>query len=174
VSRPISSDARAITLLVYLFSDPKPSGNTSREIWTKANEEIKVAKACMRALLHDWLTTSFEADADFPDLREAYLPEAILIYISGLHFVGTTVSRDNLLEAMELAAVIAEKDSDVAQLFLKVGRMKELVEAFASASKALAVISADKKKGSAASSKKLREMGWTKELWTVKEPSASS
>jgi nuclear pore complex protein Nup107 len=147
-------------------------GNTSREIWSKATEEIKVAKACMQPLLHDWLTTSFEADADFADIREAYVPETVLIYISALHFVGTTVSRDNLLEAMELAAVIAEKNSDVAQLFLKVGRMKELVEAFASASKALAVISADKKKGPAANSKKMREMGWTKELWTIKKPSA--
>jgi nuclear pore complex protein Nup107 len=148
-------------------------GNTSREIWQKATEEIKIAKAYMRPLLHDWLTTSFEDDPDFVDIREAYLPETVLTYISALHFVGTTVSRDNLLEAMELAAVIAEKGSDVAQLFVKVGRMKELVEAFASASKALAVISTDKKKGSATSSKKMREMGWTKELWTVKKPSSS-
>lgn len=70
---------------------------------------------------------------------------------------------------MDLAAVIAEKDSDIAALFVKTGRMKELVEAFASASKALAIWTVDNKKASSHSSaKKMREMGWTRELWNVK------
>jgi nuclear pore complex protein Nup107 len=79
-----------------------------------------------------------------------------------------SVSRDNLLECMELAALIAEKDSDVASVLMKSGRMKEMVEGFANASKALAVIGADKKTTTSASNKKMRELGWTRELWTVK------
>ncbi len=98
-------------------------------------------------------------DKDFQDLREAYIPETVLTYISCLHFAGTSLSRDNLLECMELAAVIAEKGSDVAKEFMKSGRMKELVEAFASCSKALAIWTSDKK-GSQTNSKKIREMGW--------------
>jgi nuclear pore complex protein Nup107 len=98
-------------------------------------------------------------DKDFQQLREAYIPETVLAYISCLHFAGTSLSRDNLLECMELAAVIAEKGSDVAQEFLRCGRMKELVEAFASCSKALAIWTSDKK-ASQANSKKIREMGW--------------
>jgi len=107
------------------------------------------------------------ADNDFEDLRVAYIPETVLAYISSLHFVGTSLSRDNLLECMNLAAVIAEKDSDVAAEFVKCGRMKELVDAFASCSKALA-ISTTEKKGAQMSSKKFREMGWSRELWSIK------
>jgi nuclear pore complex protein Nup107 len=106
-------------------------------------------------------------DPDFEALREAYIPETILAFVSSLHFVGTSLSRDNLLECMELAAVIAEKGSDVAIELVKCGRMKELVEAFASCSKALAIWTSDKK-ASQTNSKKLREMGWSRELWSVK------
>jgi nuclear pore complex protein Nup107 len=98
-------------------------------------------------------------DEDFQELRAAYIPETVLAYISCLHFAGTSLSRDNLLECMELAAVIAEKGSDVAQEFMACNRMKELVEAFASCSKALAIWTSDKK-GSQTNSKKIREMGW--------------
>lgn len=55
--------------------------------------------------------------------------------------------------------MIAEKGSDVAQEFLRGGRMKELVESFASCSKALAIWTSDKK-GSQTNSKKIREVGW--------------
>mgnify|MGYP001385279178 CR=1 FL=1 len=98
-------------------------------------------------------------EQDFLDIRQAYIRETILAYISCLHFAGTSLSRDNLLECMDLAAIIAEKDSDVAKEFMRCGRMKELVEAFASASKALAIWSGEKK-GSQTNSKKLRELGW--------------
>jgi nuclear pore complex protein Nup107 len=91
----------------------------------------------------------------------------VLVFISTLHFAGTSLSRDNLLECMNLAAVIAEKDSDVAQEFVKAGRMKELVEAFASCSKALAVWTSEKR-GGQTNSRKLRETGWSRELWSVK------
>ncbi len=77
------------------------------------------------------------------------------------------LSRDYLLECMELAAVIADKDSDVASEFIKCGRMKELLEAFASCSKALAIWTSEKK-GSQTNSKKLKEKGWSRELWSVK------
>lgn len=106
-------------------------------------------------------------DDDFTYLRDAYLPETIIGYVSVLHFAGTSLSRDNLLECMELASIIARKDADVAAVLMRAGRMKELVEGFANCSKALA-ISSNEKKGHGGSSKKLREMGWTRELWSVK------
>lgn len=95
-----------------------------------------------------------------------YLPETVLAFTNILQFAGQTLSRDNLLECMELAAEIADKDSDVSALFVKVGRMKELVAAFASCSKALAAASGEKK-APGVSSKKMREMGWSRELWSV-------
>jgi nuclear pore complex protein Nup107 len=131
----------------------------------------------MQPVLKNWLLVSNEGrrtvilvavkgangatavDKDFRDLREAYIPETVLAYVSCLHFAGTSLSRDNLLECMDLAAVIAEKGSDVAKEFMKSNRMKELVEAFASCSKALAIWTSDKK-GSQTNSKKIRELGW--------------
>ena len=92
----------------------------------------------------------------------------IIAYASTLQFAGTTTSRDYLLECMDLASVIAEKGSDLADVFVKAGRMKELLESFTSCSKALAIWTTDLKKGPGASSKKLREMGWSRELWSVK------
>lgn len=105
---------------------------------------------------------------DFEDLREAYIPEVVLAYISALHFAGTTATRDNLMECMELAAQIADKEGDVAQLFVKAHRMKELLEAFASASKALAIWTGEKKSSAQSNSKKNRELGWSRELWSVR------
>ena len=107
-------------------------------------------------------------DEDFRALRETYIPETVLAYISSLHFAGTSLSRDHLLECMELAALIAEKNSDVAYEFMKCGRMKELLQAFASCSKALAIWNSDNKKASQPNSKKMRELGWSRELWSIK------
>jgi nuclear pore complex protein Nup107 len=72
------------------------------------------------------------------------------------------------MECMELAAEIADKDSDVVSLFVRAGRMKELLEGFASASKALAIWTGEKKGSSQATTKKNRELGWSRELWSVK------
>ncbi|KAK3310350.1 nuclear pore protein 84/107 [Chaetomium strumarium] len=145
----------------------REESSTSREMWQHTSQEVRSAKACMQPVLKNWLLVSNEVDKDFQQLREAYIPETVLAYISCLHFAGTSLSRDNLLECMELAAVIAEKGSDVAQEFMRCGRMKELVEAFASCSKALAIWTSDKK-ASQANSKKIREMGWSRELWSVR------
>ncbi|KAH6845185.1 107-domain-containing protein [Chaetomium sp. MPI-CAGE-AT-0009] len=163
----------------------REESNSTREMWQHTSQQVRSAKACMEPVLKGWLLVSNEGkilasppgtphadgtalvDKDFQELRDAYIPETVLAYISCLHFAGTSLSRDNLLECMELAAVIAEKDSDVAREFLRCGRMKELVEAFASCSKALAIWTSDKK-GPQTNSKKIREMGWSRELWSIK------
>ncbi|KAL1883848.1 hypothetical protein VTK73DRAFT_7636 [Phialemonium thermophilum] len=140
---------------------------TSREMWQRAGREIRLAKACMKPLQSNWLLITNEEDPDFADLREAYLPETILAYVSSLHFIGTSLSRDYLLECMELAAVFAEKKSDVARQFVQAGRMKELLDSFAACSKALAIWTTEKK-GAQTSSKKFKENGWSRELWSIR------
>ncbi|KAF6840136.1 nuclear pore complex protein nup107 [Colletotrichum plurivorum] len=161
----------------------REDSSVKRDFWTKVGNEVKAAKDHVRPLLKSWLLgqgassqASFVTDdahagvSDDPELevlRDVYLPETLLAYISTLHFAGTTLTRDNFLECMELAATIAEKDSDIAASFVKANRMKELVEAFAACSKALAIASGEKKTANS-SSKKLREMGWSRELWSVK------
>ncbi|KAH9887802.1 nuclear pore protein 84/107 [Xylariomycetidae sp. FL2044] len=155
------------TLASYEDLSQDPTAELGREFWAPAGAEVKNVKSYMQFILHNWLMESVEDDEDFNFLREAYLPETILGYVSVLHFAGTTMSRDNLLECMELASIVAKKDADVASVLMKSGRMKELVEGFAMASKALA-FTAEQKRGVGGSSKKMREMGWTRELWAVK------
>jgi len=97
-----------------------------------------------------------------------YLPETVLAHISALHFAGTTLSRDYLLECMELACSISDGTSNVGQTFLKCNRMDELIEAFASCSKALAVISSETR-STQPNTRKIRETGWSLDIWVMKE-----
>jgi nuclear pore complex protein Nup107 len=69
---------------------------------------------------------------------------------------------------MELSAVIAAEDSDLAEMFVKKGRMRELVAAFADNSRALLQANAPGKNRTSTPSKKLRTLGWTRELWDIK------
>jgi nuclear pore complex protein Nup107 len=80
------------------------------------------------------------------------------------------LSRDLLMECMDLSSLIAAEDSDLLDLFIKTGRMQELVEAFAYAGKSLLIITSIKESNGSRSkrSKKLRAKGWTPELWSVK------
>jgi nuclear pore complex protein Nup107 len=69
---------------------------------------------------------------------------------------------------MELSTVVAAEDSDLASLFLKKGRMHELVNAFAENSKGLLAGNAPAKRKAGGTNKKLRAVGWTRELWEIK------
>jgi nuclear pore complex protein Nup107 len=99
------------------------------------------------------------------------LPELIIAYDVALHFCGSELSRDNFLECMELSTIIAAEDSDLADLFVRKGRMQELVTAFAENSKALLAANTPAKvaRGKAAGTKKkFRAVGWTRDLWEIK------
>ncbi|KAM0253943.1 hypothetical protein ACHAQJ_007066 [Trichoderma viride] len=145
-----------------------------RDFWGPASSAIKNAKDYMKPLLKGWLLPAIKGgDAELRDIRAAYLPETVLAYISALHFAGTGLSRDNLLECMELAALVAERDSDLKDVFVDAKRMTELVEAFAACSKALAIATGEKRP-SGSGSKRLREMGWSRDLWSVKSGSGDA
>ncbi|XWW93204.1 hypothetical protein V2A60_001134 [Cordyceps javanica] len=141
---------------------------TNRKFWAGVGDGIKAAKENMQPLLKGWLVTSIaEGDDQLSKIRREYLPETILAYVSALHFAGTGLSRDNLLESMELATVVAERSSDLTSVFSATKRMTELVEALAACSKALAIATGEKR-ATGAPSKKLREMGWSRDIWSVK------
>ena len=78
------------------------------------------------------------------------------------------MSRDNFLECMDLSTIIGSEESDLADLFVRNGRMKELVIAFAENSKALLGANSAGKSRTGTNSKKLRHLGWTRELWDIK------
>ncbi|CAK7209624.1 Nucleoporin nup84 [Sporothrix curviconia] len=156
------------SLLAHTMINENADPVRDRNIAGSIDDNAKFIAGFMKPLLKDWLLHSVDDDPDYAVLRESYLPQVVIGYASTLQFAGTTSSRDYLLECMELAAVVAAPDSDVAGVLVATGRMKELVESFASCSKALAIWTSDMKKGPGASSKKNREMGWSRELWSVK------
>lgn len=100
-------------------------------------------------------------------LRESYLPETILAYTSALQFAGFTLSRDYLLEGLDLATTIAADDSDLAEVFVHTGRMPELVESFARISKAVLQLNKEGKSKSGSGGKKMRDSGWSRTLWDI-------
>jgi nuclear pore complex protein Nup107 len=106
-------------------------------------------------------------EEQFRLLREAYLPETILAYVHTLRFAGSILSRDLLMECMDLSALIAEEGSDLLDIFIKTGRAQELVEAFAHAGKTL-LVTTSIKGSTGARSKKLRAKGWTPDIWSVR------
>jgi nuclear pore complex protein Nup107 len=68
---------------------------------------------------------------------------------------------------MELSSLIAEEDSDLLNLFIETGRMQELVEALAMASKTLLLVTSTRQ-APGSRSKKMRLRGWSTELWNIK------
>jgi nuclear pore complex protein Nup107 len=105
-------------------------------------------------------------EADLRRLREAYLPETLLAYITTLQFAGQHLSREFLLECMEFSTMVADEDSDLLDVFTSTGHMHGLVEALTFSSKNLLLVTSQKP--GASRSKKLRMKGWTHNLWSVK------
>lgn len=80
---------------------------------------------------------SDEAEAiPLANIRNHYLPECVLAYNSVLYFAGHGISRNWLVECMNLAQVVATNDT-LTNAFVASSRMRELVRAFALSSQAL-------------------------------------
>lgn len=69
-------------------------------------------------------------------IREAYLPELVLAYNSALQSAAHLISREHILQSLDLATDVAAND-ELARCFTASGRMRELVDAFALSSKAM-------------------------------------
>ena len=81
------------------------------------------------------LDTAAEA-GDLQKIRRLYLPEMILAYMSVLHCAGHLLSREFLIESMDLTTKIAQNE-ELIECFKATGRMAELVDGFALTSKAM-------------------------------------
>lgn len=106
---------------------------------------------------------------EFQQLREAYLPDAIMAYIEILQFGGVMLTRDFLLEVLDLAPKIANERSDLLDLFTKTGRMQDLVTSFARVSKTLVVVSSERKHRDG-QTRKMKSTGFNYDIWNVVRP----
>lgn len=178
------------------YDEPSQHANTAtnqgsmppgqRDFWNQVGDTAKASQENMQPLLKGWLLSGTQGawaaetkitachttnkciggDQELKELRQAYLPETVLAYISALHFSGTGLSRDWLLECMNLASLVAERGSDLEETFVEAKRVKELLEALAASSKALAIVTGEKR-AAGTGSKKMRERGWSRDLWSV-------
>ncbi|TVY48292.1 Nucleoporin [Lachnellula occidentalis] len=174
--RELETLTRALDLIetVTSFETILAEQQASNNEWNP-NARKELARYCtlqpeqMQPLFNKWLLTcpNQQWEVEFTQLREAYLPEIILAYIKTLQFAGSVLTRNFLMECMDLTALMAEEKSDVLQLFQKTGRMQDLVHAFTDASKTLLLISSEKR-GTRSRGKQARAKGWDQDLWNVK------
>ena len=75
------------------------------------------------------------------------------------------LSREILLQCMDLAATVAAESSELADIFVRAGRMSELVDSMAIASKS--ILGAEEK-GQKAGRKWKKVGGRGMDLWSVK------
>lgn len=125
----------------------KPPG--MQAVFKEVKEKVSLAmEALLRGVLQNPIDEQ-EAE-DLAHIRLTYLPEIIVGYTVILHAAGPLVSREALLESMDLSTTIAterierdeEESNGLAECFVKAGRMRELVTIFALTSKSMLVTKA--------------------------------
>ncbi|EME88274.1 uncharacterized protein MYCFIDRAFT_55271 [Pseudocercospora fijiensis CIRAD86] len=84
--------------------------------------------------------------ADCAQIRQWYVPELVIAYNTVLHSAGYLISRDNLIDSMDLSVTVADEKNLLSEVCVQAGRMRELVASFASTSKAMLVLKAEGKK----------------------------
>ncbi|KAL2889738.1 Nucleoporin NUP84 [Ceratocystis lukuohia] len=168
--RDLSSLVRVLDLIETINSMGfVVAGNDPpRDFWNEVAVHVQECQEVIEPVLNNWLLTSIkEGDKDLEKIRAMYLPEVVLAWVSRLHFAGHHIGKDYLMECMDLAALIADGNSDIARVFIESGRMTELVQAFTACSKELAIYNTEKKV-SGSGPKRLRESGWSRDLWSVR------
>lgn len=120
------------------------------------------------ALCAKQLTNPTDKEAEeFENIRTACLPELLLAYNSILHYNGHALSRDILLNCMELAALIAAENGDLSGTFVAAQRMSELVDMFAIVSRS---ILAAEENGLWGSKNRRKVEGGSMDMWGLKVP----
>lgn len=157
----------------YLARAPKPST-------VPAN--LKQAKAgvteAMEPLLRGVLLEARDEEQarHLTFVREKYIPEMVLAYNAVLHAAGNLITRDALLESMELSVAIARDGvgeagapsaagggNGLAEAFQRAGRMRELLRSFALTSKVMLVLKAEGKPWKARKDREGMDLG----VWEI-------
>lgn len=150
----------------YTKKSPKLSG---------ASPTLKAAKEAvdeaMLPILEDRLLLEpvDEAEAaDLKQIRTAYIPELIIAYNTVLHAAGYLISRENLIESMDMSVTIADDKNQLAECFTAAGRMREMVTSFAHTSKSMLVLKAEGRKWTSRKDRQGKDLG----IWEVSQRSS--
>lgn len=105
--------------------------------------------AAMKPLLEGLLLTPTDEveAADLLTIRQQYVPEILIAYNAALYTSGFVMSREAMIQSMDLAVAVADDKTGLGESFKgQEGRMGELVKGFAEASKAMLVLGGKKRK----------------------------
>jgi nuclear pore complex protein Nup107 len=88
-----------------------------------------------------WDANSADEATELARIREMYIPEIILAYNTVLHTAGSIISRQGLIESMDLSVTLAaEENKNLTEVIVKAGRMRELVRSFAASGKSMLIL----------------------------------
>jgi nuclear pore complex protein Nup107 len=103
---------------------------------------------------------------DMVNLKRAYVPEIIIVYLTVLQSASFFLSRESAVTAMEVATLVADEDHVWLQdLFVQTGRMRELVDTLAQVSKAM--LKLNEHEGKKKETKKRGSKGETLRIWDL-------
>jgi nuclear pore complex protein Nup107 len=118
----------------------------------RLKDAFKAVKEAMAPILRGILQRSVDLgeEEDLAFIRNHYIPEIVVAYNTVLHAAGNLITRDYLLESMQLSVTIADgtrngESNGLQEAFVKAGRMRELVESFALTSKVMLILKAEGK-----------------------------
>lgn len=110
-----------------------------KQLKKQLREALQLLIDAMQPVLEeDFLNEPYDEDERFAldIIRNHYVPECVLAYNSALYFAGHALTRQHLVQCMELAQQVAQTKS-LTNAFVASKRMQELVTAFALDSQAL-------------------------------------
>ena len=141
-----------LTLLVNaiealaVWRDLEQAYTNKRPKLSSAPAELKEAKKAvdeaMEPVLTDILCHGIDDDerADLQMIRTTFIPEIVLAYNTVLHSAGSIITRNSLLESMDLSIIVAKAENRVSDSFVEAGRMRELVTSFAYTSRVMLLL----------------------------------
>ena len=116
-------------------------------------------------------------------IRLTYLPEVVIAYATVLHAAGNLITREALLDSMDLSVMIATgKDgtgsnegdevevNGLLECFVKTARMRELMSVFANTSKLMLVLKAEGRPWKSKKDRIGRDLG----IWELGSSGASA
>lgn len=153
------------------------ASNTTTLIYHSQRKQPKVNTKPIKELLEN-ITAVFDSlipslaeshTIDTPDsinLKRAYVPEIVISYLSILQTASFLLHRETAMKAMEIANLVANPDNEwLQELFLKTGRMSELVQTLAKVSQAM--LNLNEYDGKKKETKKRGSKGETLRIWDL-------
>lgn len=128
---------------------PLKANKTPASIKDLKEEMVATMSPLLRGILLN--PTDEEEAKDLAKISVMYVPEIVIAYAVALHSAGLMVSREALLDSMEMSTIIAtgksshdaKESNGLAECFVKAGRMRELMQVFAETSKTMLVSRAE-------------------------------